>query len=124
MSARTGSKGSVFGRWGDEMAAFLWLVALSLLVLSGARGATGVLKQQRERDYPQLGVVVVKPGDCLWTIAKRFGRHGEDPRRMVHLLAAANRLPPGHILHPGDRLVIPLFDTETFPESETVLARR
>ena len=115
---------SRFGRAMEEVAAVLWLAALSLIVLSGARGATGVLKHQRDLNYPRTAVVVVKPGDCVWNIAKRYGRPGEDPRRMVHVLTVANRIRPGQTLHPGDRLVIPYADTLAAPEKDPVVALR
>lgn len=123
MRAHRSGKRFGFGRVMDEMAAILWLAALSLIVLSGARGATSVLRHQRDQHYPQSAVVVVKSGDCLWTIAKRFCRPGEDPRRMVHVLSVANRIHSGQVLHPGDRLVVPYAETQV-PGTDTVIARR
>ena len=94
MRARRGRKGSRFGRMMDEMAAILWLAALSLVILSGARAVTSVLKHQRDERYPQSAVVEVKRGDCLWSIAKRLSRPGEDPRRKC----ISSRLPTGSLL--------------------------
>ena len=124
MRARTSNRGSRFGRMMDEMAAILWLVALSLLILSGARAATSVLKHQRDQRYPQSVVIEVKRGDCLWSIAKRFSRPGEDPRRMVHILSVANRISTGQVLYPGDRLVVPYVETRAPSDTGAVLARR
>jgi hypothetical protein len=124
MRARRGRKGSRFGRMMDEMAAILWLAALSLVILSGARAVTSVLKHQRDERYPQSAVVEVKRGDCLWSIAKRLSRPGEDPRRMVHILSVANRISTGQVLYPGDRLVVPYVETRAPSDTGAVLARR
>ena len=49
------------------------------------------------------GVVVVKPGDTLWSIATWLDP-GADPRRLV---AELRELAGSAVLRPGQRLVIP-----------------
>ena len=42
----------------------------------------------------------VQPGDTLWDLARKYNT-------TVDKLCRANRISPGHRLHPGDALVIP-----------------
>ena len=49
---------------------------------------------------------VVRPGDTLWSIARRVSPKG-DPRPIVDALAAANRI-DGAGLVPGQSLVVPV----------------
>lgn len=53
----------------------------------------------------QQRVVVVRPGDTLWGIARQV-EPGIDPRETVHRIAEANGVDPG-ALFPGQALVIP-----------------
>lgn len=48
---------------------------------------------------------VVRPGDTLWSVAQRHAP-GEDPREVVHEIAALNELGHGPLL-PGRSLVLP-----------------
>ena len=47
---------------------------------------------------------VVRPGDTLWSIARRI--HDGDPRALVDAIQAANGADPGALV-PGQVLVIP-----------------
>ena len=57
------------------------------------------------RHPAQARTVVVRPGDSLWTIARR-AEPGSDPRAVVDAIAAANQLDPAGLV-PGARLVVP-----------------
>jgi len=48
---------------------------------------------------------VVRPGDTLWSIARRLAP-SEDPRPLVDAIAAANHVDGGWIV-PGQALVVP-----------------
>jgi hypothetical protein len=68
----------------------------------------GPLGQRLETSRPILAAearVVVRPGDTLWSIAKRLAP-GEDPRPLVDSIAASNRVDPGALV-PGRTLVVP-----------------
>ncbi len=49
---------------------------------------------------------VVQVGDTLWDIALRHDSD-VDPRRVVYGIRVANGLPSGHVLQPGDTLMLP-----------------
>jgi LysM domain len=48
---------------------------------------------------------VVRPGDTLWSIARRLAP-SEDPRRLVDELGRRNDVDPGHLI-PGQTIVVP-----------------
>ncbi len=47
---------------------------------------------------------VVRPGDTLWSIAKRVVP-GRDPRQVADAIAAVNHVDPGHLV-PGSTLLL------------------
>jgi len=49
--------------------------------------------------------VVVRPGDTLWSIARRVAP-GQDPRGVVDAIADANGVEAGSLV-PGQTLVLP-----------------
>lgn len=51
---------------------------------------------------------VVRPGDTLWSIARRSSP-SVDPRLVVDAIASANRVDPGALV-PGQELSIPATD--------------
>jgi len=78
------------------------------LVLVGAAWA-GPAVRALTPDQPapvNRSAYVVRPGDTLWSIARRVSPSG-DPRPVVDELAAANRL-DGVGLVPGQSLVVPV----------------
>ena len=63
-------------------------------------------------------VVVVRPGDSLWTIAAHLLGPGADDTEVTaawHRLHAANRSRVGDpdLIHPGQRLLVPELDART-----------
>jgi len=50
---------------------------------------------------------VVRPGDTLWSIARRTGG-GEDPRPLVDAIAESNHMDAERLV-PGQTLLIPAF---------------
>lgn len=50
---------------------------------------------------------VVRPGDTLWSIARRI--HDGDPRALVDAIQAANGTDPGALV-PGQVLLVPAAD--------------
>ena len=46
---------------------------------------------------------IVKKGDCLWKIAKKFYGDGSSYKA----IQSANKIPSSGLIHPGDKLVIP-----------------
>jgi LysM repeat protein len=82
------------------------LVLLALLiVLVGSLTAAVALPSQAAAPAGPARVVVVQPGDSLWTVAQRY-RPGADPVRAMDELARANGL-TGSTLQPGEELTLP-----------------
>jgi nucleoid-associated protein YgaU len=50
---------------------------------------------------------VVAAGDSLWSIAVAHYGDSVAPRSAVESIRHANRLAPGHILQPGETLLLP-----------------
>lgn len=75
-------------------------------VLSGpvanAVGVSGGAEAGSARTY------VVRPGDTLWSIARRSSP-SVDPRLVVGAIASANQVDPGALV-PGQELSIPVID--------------
>jgi len=55
---------------------------------------------------PSPAVVVVRPGDTLWSIALAYAPEGADVRKYVHALRKANGLEKS-LVHAGQTLVLP-----------------
>jgi len=51
--------------------------------------------------------VVVRDGDTLWQIARRYAEPGADPRRLVEQIRAVNGLETA-VLRPGQVLKVPV----------------
>ena len=82
-----------------------------LLALTVALGAVAVLSGPVANAVglgPAAGAArtyVVRPGDTLWSIAKRSSP-STDPRVVVSAIAATNHVDPGALV-PGQQLTIP-----------------
>ncbi|WP_018353620.1 LysM peptidoglycan-binding domain-containing protein [Longispora albida] len=86
------------GRW--VLTAILTMILLGLLALAAPSSlAAGT--------HGEAAVAVVLPGDSLWSIAARE-LPDMDPYTAVQRLKAANRLPAGYQIHPGQHLVLPV----------------
>lgn len=76
------------------------------MAVIGGAWAGPVAGALSEEAVPTAGTsYVVREGDTLWTIARRFAP-GVDPRPLVDSLAAANEVDPAS-LSPGQVLVVP-----------------
>jgi len=83
-----------------------------LVALSVAIGVIGVLSGPVANAVGVGGspeaparTYVVRPGDTLWSIARRSAP-SVDPRLVVHAIASANHVDPGALV-PGQQLSIP-----------------
>jgi Tfp pilus assembly protein FimV len=68
--------------------------------------AAGAVRRGEPSAPAAQQVVVVRPGDTLWSIAQR-ARPGDDPREVAGDIAAVNGVEPG-ALTVGASLVVPL----------------
>ena len=59
-----------------------------------------------DRKAPSSLVVRVEYGDCLWTVAQRYGDPHRDIRAVITEIIEANALPSPQV-QPGQELVIP-----------------
>jgi LysM domain-containing protein len=75
-------------------------------VLMSPLAAGAVRRGEPSAPAAQQVVVVVRPGDTLWSIAQRV-RPGDDPREVAGEIAAVNGVEPG-ALAVGASLVVPL----------------
>lgn len=80
-----------------------WLLAGAV-----AAGLGAVPVAARPERQPQTGplVVEVRPGDCLWTLARAYGDPRRDVREVVAELMEVNQVSPGE-LQPGMELEFP-----------------
>jgi len=81
------------------------VVLAALIVLAGAIAAFAALPSQAADPATPPRVVVVQPGDSLWSIVERY-RPGADPVRAVDELIRANDL-PGTTIYAGEELTLP-----------------
>ena len=92
-----------------RLVALLLLVALTVALVLAVRSVTATLggvpasAPEGTIDDPPARVVVVQPGDTVWTIARAVEPDG-DVRPLVDAIVES---PPGP-LRPGDRLRVPL----------------
>ena len=89
-----------------------WLRALGVLAVAVPTLAHAHSKPTIPAAKSGETMYQVKDGDTLGAIAKRF-------RVRVRALIEANRLQRPDLLHPGQRLVIPLGDTNSAPRAAT-----
>lgn len=66
-----------------------------------------VFSQTLTPDEQQFVDVVVRDGDTLWQIARRYAEPGADPRRLVEQIRAVNGLETA-VLRPGQVLKVPV----------------
>lgn len=81
------------------------LAVLSVVQVVGASTSTSANKVALVAAQQQSDVVVVRPGDTLWSIAARE-MPGRDPREAVVAIRQANGIASGEIA-PGQRLHLP-----------------
>lgn len=92
-----------------RMAAALGSVALAIVLSAPVAGALGRHGDSLRTDARPARrwehVVVVQPGDTVWSIAEAAAA-GADPRALVDAIAARNGIDAGAVV-PGQSLVIP-----------------
>jgi len=81
----------------------LTLVVLFVWVLFGS----GTADAAAEAAGPATSVVVVQPGENVWTIAQSVSP-GSDPRDLVRTIREINGLGADHIF-PGQSLIVPIW---------------
>jgi LysM repeat protein len=86
-------------RWG-RVGALLCVAATVGGVTAGAVDRSGVAPAGRAVVY------TVRPGDTVWTIARRAVGAEGDPRPVAHELVERNGIVDG-VIHPGQAIVVP-----------------
>jgi nucleoid-associated protein YgaU len=85
--------------------------ALVVLILGTATVAMGLRLWRAASAAPSASVVVsmtVRPGDSLWSLARRYGDQKTYILDRVDVLARANRLSASAPLVPGQKLTVPV----------------
>ena len=85
-----------------------WFAGLAVGMVLGivvTAPVAGALSRHRDAPPPARSYVV-RPGDTVWSIARRMAEGG-DPRDLVDAIAARNGIDPGAIV-PGETLLIPV----------------
>jgi hypothetical protein len=85
-------------RWGRVAGIAVGAVLAVNLVLGSARDEAPERAASR--------IYVVKPGDTIWSIVRRYSDVGQDPRPLIDRLIRVNRL-RGATIRPGQSLVLP-----------------
>jgi Tfp pilus assembly protein FimV len=78
------------------------LAAATISALAGSAWAGDAPDSARNRGVRYT----VRPGDTLWTIARRVAEPGDDLRPVVHRLAQTNGL-TGSVILPGESILVP-----------------
>jgi LysM repeat protein len=66
----------------------------------------------------------VGQGETLWTLARRYGNPSASQLDRVDALAKANGLSASAMLHPGQRLIVPVENPYEAERLQTVMAAR
>ena len=78
-------------------------VAVTCLVIWAV---TQAVPAESAEGIARTDVVVVQPGDTLWSIAKRVGGEARDPRVVIEQIRNMNDI-EGSVIWPGQQLVVP-----------------
>ncbi len=89
---------------------YRWLLVLCLLsfLLSGLiinNGSSGAYTGKETIGEDTI-VVVVQPGDTLWSIAREHMGQEGDPRRLIYEIGRLNGL-QSSLIYPGQTLLLP-----------------
>lgn len=84
------------------------LLAIAVLVWAGGAASVRVWRGAPRPATPPTVVMTVRPGDTLWSLARRYGDPAAYMLDRVDALARANRLPHGAALVPGQKLRVPV----------------
>ncbi|MBC7809211.1 MAG: LysM peptidoglycan-binding domain-containing protein [Akkermansiaceae bacterium] len=106
---------------GQGTAAVVAMFAIGMTAWTGIRSVT------KQSDNVVMNPVVpmsVGQGETLWTLARRYGNPSASQLDRVDTLAQANGLSASAMLHPGQRLVIPVENPREAALLQTTLAKR
>ena len=112
---RRGRTGIPVGRSGRQRSAIVWATTVLLLALLLLQTAAGPSNAQEETPEPR--VHVVRPGDTLFDIARRYDT-------TVDAIAAANDMSDPTLIVVGEKLVIPSDRTERAEPPDPSTRRR
>ena len=103
------------------------LAVLAAMVAVGAGSVQGMHLLATHIDAKPMSPAVamtVRQGETLWNIASRYGSPSEPQLDRVDTLAKANGLPTSAMLHPGQRLVVPVENPREATRLQIALAMR
>lgn len=103
------------------------LGTLAAVFVLGALALSGVQAVADQSEKMVLNPAVpmsVGQGETLWMLAKRYGNPSASQLDRVDTLAKANGLSASAMLHPGQRLVVPIENPQEAERLQTVMAAR
>ena len=100
------------------------LAAVAIIGFGTARTVEAVCAHRANKVMMPAVSMTVGNGETLWSLAKRYGNPFDSQLDRVDALAKANGLPTGAMLHPGQRLVVPVENPQEAERVQTALAVR
>ncbi len=100
------------------------LAAIAALLFVGVTGARSITERSDKVSIRTVVPMSVGEGETLWTLARRYGNPAESQLDRVDTLARANGLTAGAMLHPGQRLVVPVENPREAALLQPTLAKR
>jgi LysM repeat protein len=88
---------------------FIIIVALTLMAAGAAVAGKILDKNSIQTDPVTIHTHVVKTGETLWDIAKKYSKPNIDPRPVVYNIKIINNL-KSSIIEPGQVLSVPVWE--------------
>ncbi|MBC8141708.1 MAG: LysM peptidoglycan-binding domain-containing protein [Armatimonadetes bacterium] len=100
------------------------LAAVAVLGFGGAQVMQAVSARNTNKAMMPAVSMTVGNGETLWSLARKYGNPSDSQLDRVDTLAKANGLPTGAMLHPGQRLVVPVENPQEATRLQVALAVR
>jgi len=100
------------------------LAAMMVFGFCGAQVVQAVAARSANKSMMPAITMTVANGETLWSLARQYGNPSDSQLDRVDTLAKANGLSAGAMLHPGQRLVVPVENPREASRIQTALAVR
>lgn len=82
------------------------LIFCTMILFTCYLSLLGLLEGQALGNVNTYERIIVKKGDTVWMLAKRYGPQNQDIRKTIHQIKTTNKLGNRYI-QPGELLIIP-----------------